>query len=64
MDTKELQALTAPERARELAHARERLRRLRFEASQGKLTKVRDIRAARTLIARLQTLAAAARAAR
>lgn len=64
MDTKELLALSAPERARELAHARERLRRLRFEVSQGTLTKVREIRAARTLVARLETMAAAARAAR
>ncbi|TAK04993.1 50S ribosomal protein L29 [Patescibacteria group bacterium] len=64
MDTKELQALTAAERARELAHARERLRRLRFEANQGKLTKVREIRVVRTLIARLETMAAKERAAR
>lgn len=58
MDMKDLTALPAADRARELAHAREKLRRLRFEAAQGKLAKVRQIRDVRATIARLQTLAA------
>ncbi len=64
MDTPEILALSADERARELAHARERLRRMRFEVNQGKLTKVREIRAVRNLIARLSTMTAQKRAAR
>ncbi len=56
MDIKELTALSAPDRVRELTHARERVRRLRFGASQGKLAKVREIREARATVARLMTL--------
>ncbi len=64
MDLKEILALSVVERARELTHARERLRRMRFEVNQGKLTKVREIRVVRNMIARLETLAARDRAAR
>lgn len=64
MDTKEILALTAADRARELMHARERLRRMRFETNQGKLTRVREIRAVRTMIARLETVTAQERAVR
>ncbi len=58
MDMKELTTLSPADRAKALAHARERLRRLRFEAAQGTLTKVREIRAARQTVARLLTLTA------
>ncbi len=64
MDTPQIIALSVADRARELAHARERLRRMRFEVTQGKLTKVREIRAIRNLIARLETMTAQERAAR
>lgn len=56
MDIKELTTLSPADRAKALAHARETLRRLRFEAAQGTLTKVRDLREARKTVARLLTL--------
>lgn len=61
MDNKELRALSKEELERELARAREELRRLRFDVRQGSLTHVHRVRAARAAVARILTLRNAAK---
>lgn len=56
MELKELRRLDSPALKKLLAEERERLRDLRFRVAAGQYKDVREIRAARLLVARLLTL--------
>ncbi|MFA5155359.1 MAG: 50S ribosomal protein L29 [Patescibacteria group bacterium] len=56
MDQQELKAKSAPELQKLLAATREKLRELRFKDANKQLKDVREIRAARVLVAQILTL--------